>query len=456
MIIMNQLFVDRDRELEFLNESYRGKNSLIVIYGRRRIGKTELIKRFIKDKPHVFFLADERGDLSNLKELQRSMALYLHEPLFEKAEITDWIELFDEFCRRVEEKIIIVIDEFPYLVSNNKAIPSIFQKIWDLNLANKKVHLILCGSSIRMMESHVLSYRAPLYGRRSGQILLGPLKFRYLRSFFHSKDFEYLLKTYSVTDGIPLYLLKFDQHLDFKENLSRHVFGIGSFLYQEAEMLMKQELREMSNYFNILKAIASGGTRYGEIVNLTGLDKSIVTKYLDNLQSLHVVKREFPVTQKKETRNAHYVFEDNYFNFWFRFVFPNKSIIEEGKQKELLHQINPQLNLYVSKVFEKTCRGLLWDLKIGFTPTKIGRWWHKDREIDIVAINEERKQILFTECKWKDKVNAEKILKELKEKAKFVDWNLGKRKEHYCVIAKSFSRKSEDALCFDLRDLGGL
>jgi AAA+ ATPase superfamily predicted ATPase len=234
--------------------------------------------------------------------------------------------------------------------------------------------------------------------------------------------------------------------------LTETIFSPGSVLYQEAEFLLRQELREQANYFNISKAISMGRTKYGEIVTFTELDRTLVSKYLNTLILLHVVKKEFPVTLKKETRNARYIFEDNYYNFWFRFVYPNKTLIEGGKIAELTEIINPDLNTHFSRIFEKVCREFLLDSSpIVFN--KIGRWWHKDKEIDVVALNEKTKEILFVECKWKDNVDAERVLIDLKEKTKYVDWFNESRKEYFAVFGKSFSRKSSNCLCFDLKDL---
>lgn len=452
---MFQQFIDRDKELDFLNKIYREKkSSLIVIYGRRRVGKTELIKEFIKNKLHIYFLADMRGDYQNLKEMQHFMGDFLQDNLFKKADIRDWIELFYEFSKRIKNKIIIVIDEFPYLIMSNKAIPSIFQKIWDNNLSSKDVCLILLGSSIGMMETAVLGYKSPLYGRRTGQWRALPLKFKYLYKFLPNYSTEDLIRVFSITDGIPAYILTMNPKFSFSENLTENIFKSGSFLYQEAEFLLRQELREQANYFNILKAISMGKMKYGEIVNFTELDKSLVSKYLHTLILLHVIRKEFPVTQKKETRNARYIFEDNYYNFWFRFVYPNKTLIESGKIKELMGIVKTDINIYFSQVFEKLCRDFLFDKSL-MVFNKIGRWWHKDKEIDVVALNEKTKEILFAECKWKNRVNAEKTFAELREKSHHVDWNDDKRKQYYAIFAKSFKEKikEKNVYCFDLKDV---
>lgn len=452
---MVQQFIDREEELEFLEKLYKErKSNLLIVYGRRRVGKTELIKQFIKGKPHLYFLADDRGDSQNLKELQYFMAEFLDEELFKKAKIKDWIELFSEFFKILKNKIIIVIDEFPYLIKSNKAIPSIFQKIWDNILSNKDVYLILLGSSISMMETHTLAYRSPLYGRRTGQLKILPFKFRYLHNFFPNYSLEDIIKVYSITDGIPAYMLTLNPNISFYENLKENILKPGRFLYQEVEILLKEELREQANYFNILKSIAMGRTKFGEIVNCTGLDKTLVSKYLNTLILLHVIKKEFSVTEKKETRNARYIFEDNYYNFWFKFIYPNRTFIEGGKVEELIENVKKDMNLYFSLIFEKICKEFLfYKQKISFN--KVGRWWYKDKEIDIVILNEKTKEILFAECKWQDKVNAEKILYELKEKVRFVDWNNEKRKEYYAIFAKSFKKKikEQNVMLFDLKDL---
>ncbi len=453
IIIMIQQFVDRRRELDFLEKNYtEKKSSLIIIYGRRRIGKTELIKEFIKNKPHIYFLADNRGDYQNLKEMQHFMGDFLRDTLFAKADIHEWTELFQEFSKKVEDKIVIVIDEFPYLIASNKAIPSLFQKIWDIHLSSKEVCLILLGSSIGMMETAVLGYKSPLYGRRTGQWMVLPLKFKYMQKFFPNYSVEDLVRTFSVTDGIPAYILNMNEKISFEDNLIENVFNSGRFLYQEAEFLLRQELREQANYFNISKAISMGRTKYGEIVTSTELDKTLVSKYLNTLIVLHVIKKEYPVTQKKETRNAQYLFEDNYYTFWFRIVYPNKTLIEGGKMKELIDIVNIDMNLHFSSVFEKVCREFLFD-KSPIVFNKIGRWWHKDKEIDIVALNEKTREILFAECKWKDNVDAEAVLAPLKRKAHHVEWVNDSRKEHFVLFGKSFSRRSKDCLCFDLKDL---
>lgn len=456
LIMLQQIFVDREKEMAFLENAFkRSEAQLLIIYGRRRVGKTELVKQFIKDKRHVYFIADERGALFNLIELKKMMAAYLEDSLFEKADIREWTELFTEFTKKVDERMIIVIDEFPYLIKSDKAVPSLFQKIWDANLSSKEIMLILLGSSISVMETQVLGYRAPLYGRRTGQWKLEPLKLGDVAEFL-PYEIEELIKAYAILDGIPLYIMKFDSNMTLIDNLKTKIFTRGQFLYEEAEILLKQELREPANYFNILRAISYGRNKFGEIANFTMLDKSIVSKYVENLINLRIIEKEYPITQRKGTRNAFYKFTDNYFNFWFRFVYPNKHLIEEDRQDALIEQISEDLNKHYSRVFEDVCKDFLQVPKVKpFIFNKIGRWWHKNREIDLVALNEKTHQILFCECKWKNNVDAKKILRQLREKSLDVEWMNKSRDEYYVVFGKSFREKvyDEKTRCYDMNDI---
>ncbi|MBI4170799.1 MAG: ATP-binding protein [Candidatus Aenigmarchaeota archaeon] len=452
--MIQQIFVGRQEELKILNRFEKSRPGLFILYGRRRVGKTELVKHFSSGKKALYFLADERPDKENLKELQRIMGRFLGDGIFEKSDIRDWAELFEEFVKRAGRKPVIIIDEFPYLIHSNRAIPSIFQKIWDLNLSKSDIFLILLGSSISMVENYILDYKSPLYGRRSGQLKLGPLRFKDLKEFLPEYPAEDLINVYGVTDGIPLYILKFERKKNFIENIKEHIFSRGEFLYQECEILLKEEFREIANYSLILKAISFGRNRFGEIANFTGLDKTLISKYLDNLMNLHIIRKEFPVTETKELRNAWYLLEDNYFNFWFRFVYPNKSLIEEGRQKELLDAIRNDMNQYMSFIFEKVCKQFALDA-LPVKLTKIGKWWYKDKEIDLVGLNEKTKEIIFIECKWAENVNPKKAAEDLAKKAEFVGWNNGKRKENYCIIAKSFSEKPKlrNTFLFDIKDV---
>jgi len=434
-------FIDREEQKKWLEDQCQDKG-LTVIYGRRRVGKTALIEEVIKDKKAIYFLADQRPENQNIAGLQAEMADFVEEDLFREAEFDDWIKLFQEFVERIDQELIIAVDEFPYLIEGNDAIPSIFQKIWDQILEDENIGLVLCGSSISMMENHVLDYKSPLYGRRTGQWKLKPLEFDSFSLFFPSLEFEERLKLYGLIDGIPAYIKHMDTENTTEQNLEENILTKGSVLYEEAEFLLKQEMRNPTNYFAILQAIAEGYTRFGEIVNRTSLNKSTVSQYLSNLQEIHVVEKEFPVTQNTESRNALYQLSDNYYSCWFDMVYPNKGMVEQNKQEKLMENIQENLRHRTSRTFEQVCRQISAKK---FDIGKIGRWWHNQHEIDVVGLNEEKSKILLGECKWKNSKVGLSTFKQLKEEAEMVKWGGEDRIEKYVLFSKSgFTKKLQN------------
>jgi len=466
MILMIQLFVNREEELQFLEEHYSKKSAeLIVIYGRRRIGKTELSLRFSRDKPHIYFLADRRPEHELMQDLKLRMSSYLKDESFAKLNIKDWIELFQEFWKWSKNgRTIIILDEFPMLIEGNRAVPSIFQKIWDLNLKDKNVMLILLGSSIGMMETEVLNYRSPLYGRRTGQWKLHPLKLFDLKPFFPRYNFESLIRVYGCLGGVPAYLLKFDPNKDFWENCEEKILKRGEFLYEEADFLLREELREPRNYSSILKAIAQGAKSYGEILSLTGMDKSMLSKYASVLEDLGFIKRIYPIGVRPKPRKGLYAISDNYLRFWFKYVFPNKAELEIGNTSYVLKKISEDYNTYLGQTFEQTAIEFLTEAKrkgsLPFFFKTLGKWWFKDKEIDIVAIDEEKLSATFFEVKWGSlsKGDCERILNDLKAKAPAFRWN--REKENFGIIAKKVAQKEQlrekGHLIYDLNDFMSL
>ena len=455
---MFQQFINRSDELKILEERYKSnKPEFLVIYGRRRIGKTELVLKFIKNKPNIYFLAEEKHDRENRNEMQNIMGNFLNDDEFKLIKFENWSSLFKGFLKRTKKRTIIVIDELPYLIKQNPAVPSEFQKIWDLYLSKSNMILVLIGSSISMMEK-ILGEKSPLYGRRTGQIEIKPVNIFEINKFLPRYKIEDCINVYGSVDCIPLYLKQFRDSLSFYENVKNIFLNRDKLLYSEAEILLKQEFRETANYFSILKAISFGYTRHSEIVSYTNLDKTIISKYIQNLEKVRIIKREYPVTEKKEKRkNARYIFTDNYFRFWFRFIYPNKTIIERGEAEQAIKIIKQNYTSYLGSVFEEVVREFLWRVK-PFQFQKIGRWWRKNQEIDLVALNEHTKEIMFFECKWKKLGYQQclKILEELQEKAGFVEWFNEQRQEHYGIITKEVENKEnlkeEGFLVYDLED----
>ncbi len=457
------MFVNRDRELDALNKRYKSRRAeFLILYGRRRVGKSELIEQFLKRKKGLRLLAREQSEALQLRAFSGELAQFFKDEVLATQPLTNWDSFFTYVAQKAKkQRLVLAIDEFPYLVQENKALPSILQGYWDGKLRRGKIFLILCGSSISMMES-LLGGKSPLYGRRTGQILLRPFAFRQALALL-GDDIEKAVQAYAVFGGTPAYLIEYDKTKDIYWNIKENMLKEDVFMFRDAEFLLRGELREPRLYFSILSSIARGNTRLSQIMNDTGLNKGVIAKYLSVLADLHLVERAVPATVKhpEKSRMGIYRLLDNYFQFWFRYVGPAVQYVEKDEQDYVIRRlIKPSLNSFVGFAFEKVAEETINELARGarlpFTPSRTGKWWHKGEEIDVVALNEETSDILFCEVKWRKNVNAETLLADLKRKATLVDWNRGKRNEWYCIAAKSFKRRAEGALCLDLRDMGAV
>lgn len=451
------LFIDREEEIDFLEERYRQHGfDFIVIYGRRRIGKTELIKNFVKDKPHIYMMCNKAGTSANISGLKREIAKFVHEPEIATGNLE---EIFSYLSEKTENKLVVVLDEFSYLVEKDDAVPSLFQGVIDEVLKTKNLMLIICGSSISMMES-LLGYKNPLYGRKTGHMKVDFLKFRYLKGFFPQNTLEENIKTYAILGGVPFYLEKFEAGMSALDNARKEIFSKRGRLYEEVEFLLKEEFREPDIYKGILTAIAQGNAKVTDIANKTGIKASDMNRYLKILIMLGIIRKEIPVTEKKSKKTL-YTIDDNFFDFYSLFFEPYRSDIEIGDLSNLEAILKNNFNSYAGKKFENLVRKEAIRNISPFPISKVGRWWgfyrekeqRRELEIDIVALNEETNKILFCECKWLEKANAQKLLNELKEKAKYVNWHNENREEYYAIVAKSFSVKTKQALCIDLDEL---
>jgi AAA+ ATPase superfamily predicted ATPase len=439
--VSSMKFLNRTQELASLDNKWNEHvPHLVVVYGRRRVGKTELIKQFIKNKPAVYFLADRRTTTEHLREVGRLFGAYFKDFVLEKRGFGEWMEVFQYLERYLHEPFVFVIDEYPYLVEVDRSISSVFQKGWDEHLKNTNIFFIMCGSSISMMESEALTYKSPLYGRRTGQILVQPLSFHESWKFFPKQSFDEFLGIYTITGGLPAYLMQLSPELSLKENILKKIFPNTEFLHNEVEFVLKEELREPKNYLSILRAISMGKRKFGEIANETALEKNVLTKYLNTLEHLKLIEKEVPVTEKNllKSRKSLYVITDNFFRFWFQYVFPYKSSLEIGQFNEVLRIINESFPLLQAATYEKVCREVTWNLshKI-FQFERVGKWWEKEQEIDVVGVNRQTGQILFGEAKWSVKPVGINIFEALKRKAHLVDWEQNSRKEHFILFSRN-------------------
>ncbi len=437
-------FVDREQEMQFLNEEYNRKgSSLVILYGRRRVGKTELSSAFMKNKNALYFLVTEESEMQNRNAFKDSVAEFCDNELLRNAKIDSWEILFKILCEKAQnEKLLLIIDEFQYLGKSNPAFPSIFQKIWDMMLKNKNVIVILCGSLISMMETQTLNYTSPLYGRRTGQIKLKQIPFSYYKEFFPDKSRKELIEYYSVTGGVPKYIELFYDSKDIYSAINKNILSKQSFLYDEPNFLLQREVTEVGSYFSVIKSIAAGNQKLSKIAGALELKQTGLTKYLKTLIDLDILEREVPITEEspEKSKRGLYKIKDNFILFWFKFVYPNLSFIESGNSELAMKKIKSNLiDRHISYVYEDICIEDMWKLnadeKWNFTFDKVGRWWNNDTEIDIVAYDSTGKDIIFGECKYWDGKVGINVLTTLEEKAKAVEWRKDNRNEHFILFS---------------------
>jgi hypothetical protein len=407
------MFIGRQDELSALETRYHAQGGqLVVLYGRRRVGKTETLRRFCEDKEHVFYSCTECTDKQQLRTFSaRMLARGIPAARYIQT-FSDWEQALGSVSELPGSgKKLLIIDEFPYMVRGNPSIPSILQNLWDSRLKSEDVMVVLCGSAMSFLEKGILAEKNPLYGRATGILKMNEMGFYEAIEFFPA--YFNLDKTvaYAVLGGIPHYLKQFDQSRSLGENIKQSILQRGSILYSEVEFLMRQELRETSVYNTIIGAVALGNTKLNDIFQKTQIDKNKLTVYLRNLIDLGIIRREFPVSDgMKEQANVQrglYQITDNFFRFWYAFVFPNMSELEAGDVDGIYESaIRPVLEQYASHIYEDICREYLRRLNrqdvLPFHFTRIGRWWNKDTELDIMAADRDKNNFLAGECKFKE------------------------------------------------------
>ena len=440
------MFINRKAELELLTQLYMSERAeLFVLYGRRRVGKTELLRAFCKDKPHLFFIATLSADGEQLSTFSQQIWAFTHPETPAGFTFPSWDAAFRALAD-LPGQPIIVLDEFTYLISGNKAIPSILQKAWDERLKDTRIKLILCGSYIGMMETEVLGYRAPLYGRRTHSTLLDPLDLPSAAQFFPSYTADEQFLAWAVLGGMPYYLRTFSDQKNISTNIRQHILDSQTGeLFNEPRLLLMEELREPRNYFSILRAIAQGNTRLNEIATTSGVGTvNMVARYLDLLQQMRLVTRCVPATefQPEKSKRGIYQIDDHFLRFWFRYVQPNQSSLDLGLADAILDQrVRPDLEHFAATAFEEASRQYVARLarqgRIPFVPERIGAWWQREVEIDVLAISRTEKQALVGECKWSVNPVGVNILDDLQHKAQALLREGEITQLHYALFSRS-------------------
>ena len=406
---VDYMFIGREREVASLRKLYNSeKFESVVLYGRRRVGKTALINHFIDGKKAIYFMGVESNAKQNLENFSKSIIEYASGIEAETSFASFQAALETVFRLSENERIILAIDEYPYVARASKSLASTLQLLIDKYKDRSRLMLILCGSSMSYMEDHVLSYKAPLYGRRTSQIKLLPFDFEETCQYLKNYSAEDKALAYGVMGGTPSYLLQIDDRLSIEENIKKTYLDPTSPLYEEPLNLMKQEVREPAIYTAIITAIATGASRMSEISSKVGEDTNKCSTYLKSLITLGIVQKETPYGEKASKKSI-YSIDDNMFRFWYRFVPENSSMIARGAADLVYKRIEPHLPEYMGKVFEEICKQYLWKLLLsGKSPvefTSLGRWWGNDpvhkcqAEIDIMG-EQDKDTALFAECKW--------------------------------------------------------
>ena len=435
------MFIGRENELHTLDKLYRSdKFEFAVIYGRRRVGKTALISEFAKNKDTIFFTGVETNARQNLDNFSRCIMEY-NTGIAADTSFTSFQSALEYVFELAKTKrIVLVIDEYPYVARASKSLASTLQLLIDKNKDNSNLFLILCGSSMSYMEDHVLAYKAPLYGRRTAQLKVNPFEFFEACRYFTKLSDEDKALAYGIVGGTPQYIMQLNDSLSIEENIKNTYLNASSSIFEEPNNLLKQEVREPAIYNAVITAIATGCTKMNEISNKIDEDTSVCATYIKNLITLGIIKKESPYGEKT-SRKTIYSIEDNMFRFWYRFVPENTSIISRGATDLAYSRIAPQLNAYMGGVFEEICKQYVWKLllsgKCAVNFSDLGHWWganpkkRTQEEIDIMGTDKD--SALFGECKWTNEKVDLGVLEKLVERSNL----FGYKKKHFYLFAKA-------------------
>ena len=421
------MFFGRERELSIMEEAYASNSfEFLVLYGRRRIGKTSLLKEFAKRHRILMYSAQEKNDSLNLADFSKAVQQFFDGRGF--GVFSDWEAAFSYITGKIteEEKLVLVIDEFPFIAAENPSIKSILQHTIDHAWSEKNIFLVLCGSSVSFMEDEILAHKSPLYGRSTCHIELKAFDYFESAAFFPNYSHIDKLMAYGILGGVPCYLAAFDKEKSVRQNVASKILKEGSFLKDEPSFLLRQELREPAVYNSILEAIAAGATRVNDISSKIHEDVQKCSKYLSTLQTIRLVKKCLPCGEKESSRRTLYKISDSYFLFWYHFLFERKSYFELVGEENAADEIfrSENINMHLGRVFEEICLEYMVRLaktgRLPFVPEKYGKWWGNNPsrkmqdDIDLLLLDRTGEKVIIGECKFRneqfDKAEFETML----------------------------------------------
>lgn len=442
------MFVGRHQELEQLNQAYQENDfQFTVIYGRRRIGKTSLINEFLKDKKSIYYVALEENAEDNLKRFSDAISIFKNTDQGGKEKFANFEECFKEITHLAQkQRVILVIDEFPYLAKAYPTISSMLQSYIDHEFKETNLFLILCGSSMSFMERQVLGYQSPLYGRRTLALKLEPFKLSEAHEMLPklSKEDAFIINT--VCGGVPQYLSYMSDSMSVADNIKKNFLSKSGRLFDEPNNLLQQELRDPTNYNSIINAIASGASKHSKIAQSAHLQTGPLTTYLNNLIDLGIVEKKLPVTEQKKSKSKNIVYRicDGMFRFWYTFIGKQTDLIERGLTDLAWVKVQKGLSDFMGPEFEKYSQDFMWsqDMNEKIVPNPfihLGNWWgtdkrtHQQVELDIVGFSDDERDGYFGECKWKNEPISRSVLEKLITNSEIFKYPL----KHYYLFSKS-------------------
>lgn len=415
-------FINRKKELQQLQSLYdegQGGN-LAIVYGRRRLGKTRLLKEFSQKIPHCYFMADRAGEETLKRSLATAMATALDEPLLETVSFSSWYDLFSAFdkFRPDKQKFLLIIDEYQYICQVQPAFSSFIQKWWDEKWQFENIMVVLCGSVTSMMYKETIATNSPLYGRATAQILLEPFAYKYIKEFLPGRSDVELVEMYSLGGGVPRYLELLKKYSTFSQALRSLALNRSGILYHEARYLLNEEISTPNTCWSILNGLGNGTGRISELGSLLRLPANQLTRYIELLRDLFLVYREVPVLEKnpQKSKKGFYQITDPFLRLWFGAIYPYESFLEFDQLDLVEKRLTPLIESHIAHCYEKLCRDYVKFSPDAFGCHRIGRQWGKTFEIDIAGVGSQDELILVGECKWSRHKIGLSVLRALENK----------------------------------------
>lgn len=433
----------RKDELAYLNELYESNTfEFLIMYGRRRVGKTTILQEFAMNTNAIFFLAREKNDSLNLEDFSKAIQFHFDHSFI--ASFKSWEDAFEYIGHKVTDRTAIIIDEFPYIIKENPSVKSLLQHAIDHNFKSKNIFLILCGSSISIMENEIMGRKSPLHDRQTATLEIKPFNYLESSAFFPNYSNLNKILAYGILGGIPRYLEAFDPSKTIEENIASKIIRNGAYLYEEPDNLLKAELRDTNTYNSILSAISSGRNRIVDIADYIHEDRTKVAKYLTILQTLRLVEKRVPCGENPKSKKSIYVIKDNFLKFWFRYEFTNNTYYSILGPKDAANEIMNDISNFMGDAFEEICKEYVIrqakQRKLPFIPFYIGKWWGTNPflkaqdDVDVLVLDRTQTKAIFIECKftsnpmpmeeYTDLLNSTKAFPKIKE-------------QHLCFISKS-------------------